>query len=143
MRYVYPANVERDAGGFWLVTFPDVPEAGTDAMTREEALREAQDALIAALGGYVEQRRSIPRPSPVRKGQVAVPLPVLVSAKLALYQAMREAGLSNARLAKRLGVSETVVRRMLDLDHQTRIGHLERALAVLGKRLATEVVDAA
>ena len=143
MRYVYPASVERDEGGFWLVTFSDVPEAGTDAVTREEALREAQDALIAALGGYMEQRRSIPAPSPVRKGQIGIPLPVLVSAKLALYQAMREAGLSNARLAKRLGVSETVVRRMLDLDHQTRIGHLERALAVLGKRLATEVVDAA
>ena len=99
MQYVYPAVVERDEAGYWLVTFPDVPEAGTDAETLEEALREAQDALIAALGGYVEQRRPIPAPSPVRKGQHGIALPVRVAAKLALYQAMRDDGITNTRMA--------------------------------------------
>ena len=66
-----------------------------------------------------------------------------VAAKLALYQAMRDEGITNTRMAERLGVSETVVRRMLDLDHNTRIDHLERALALLGKRLTAQVMDAA
>jgi predicted RNase H-like HicB family nuclease len=39
-----------------LVTFPDVPEAVTDGADPDEALREAQDALIAALGGYINAR---------------------------------------------------------------------------------------
>jgi predicted RNase H-like HicB family nuclease len=29
----YPATVKVDTAGFYLVTFPDVPEAGTDANT--------------------------------------------------------------------------------------------------------------
>jgi DNA-binding transcriptional regulator LsrR (DeoR family) len=33
-----------------------------------------------------------------------------------LYLAVREQGLRDVELAKRLGVSETVVRRMLDLN---------------------------
>ena len=142
MQYLYPAVAEQDETGYWLVTFPDVPEAGTDAETLEDALAEAQDALLAALGGYVEQRRDIPAPSPLGPGQHGVALPVLTSAKLALYQTMRDQGVNNTQLAKRLGVSETVVRRMVDLDHNTRIDHLERALALLGKRLATQVMDA-
>lgn len=143
MQYLYPAEFVQDEAGYWLVTFPDVPEAGTDAETREEAMAEAQDALLAAPGGYVELRRDIPTPSPVAAGQHGVALSVLASAKLALYQAMREQGVNNTRLAERLGVSETVVRRMLNLDHHSRIDHLERALAMLGKRLTTEVMDAA
>ncbi|MGE0680184.1 MAG: type II toxin-antitoxin system HicB family antitoxin [Candidatus Binatia bacterium] len=34
----YPVTVQIDQAGFHLVTFPDVPEAGTDAKTCEEAL---------------------------------------------------------------------------------------------------------
>lgn len=143
MQYLYPAIIEQDEAGYWLVTFPDVPEAGTDAETREEALAEATDALLAALGGYVNQRRPIPAPSTVAQRQHGVALPVLASAKLALYEAMRNQKINNTQLAARLGVSETVVRRMIDLDHNTRIDHLERALALLGKRLTTQVMDAA
>ena len=64
---------------------------------------------------------------------------MLQAAKLALYLAMRERGLSNVALAKDLGLLEGEVRRMLDLDHQTRIGTVEAALGHLGKRLACEV----
>jgi predicted RNase H-like HicB family nuclease len=49
----FPAIVKVDRAGFYLVTFPDVPEAGTDAPTRMDALYEAMDALIAALGGLL------------------------------------------------------------------------------------------
>jgi len=143
MRYVYPMKIKRDKEGFWLATFTDVPEAGTDAPTRDEVEAEAVDALIAALGGYMEQRRDIPISSKPARGQSVACLPPLVAAKLALYQAMRDAGLNNTQLAGRIGVSETVVRRLLDLDHRSRIGQVEAALAQLGKRVIVEVDDAA
>ena len=69
MRYVYPARLARDASGRILAKFPDVPEALTDGADREEALAEAQDALLAALSGYVRARRSIPVLSAPRRGQ--------------------------------------------------------------------------
>lgn len=140
--FCYPATVTVDAGGFHLVTFPDVPEAGTDAETSEEAHREAVDALIAALGGYIQECREIPQPSKVKPGQISIILPTLIAAKLALYEAMRKAGMSNTELGRRLGISEGAVRRLLDLDHRSHIEHVEAGLQVLGHRLVVDVLAA-
>ncbi|MFA7095644.1 MAG: hypothetical protein WC383_04085 [Gammaproteobacteria bacterium] len=139
MKALYPVNLERQPDGSILVSFPDVPEALTEGENEAAALREAQDALIAALGGYIEARRPLPRPSKPARGQALVALPPLVAAKLGLYQTMREAGMTNSELARRLGVTEAVVRRLLDLDHRSHIGQVEEALAVLGKRLVVEI----
>lgn len=125
-----------------MVEFPDVPGALTQGVDETDALEQAADCLIAALGAYIELRRDIPRPSPAR-GRPTVTLPPLVATKLALYQAMRAAKTTNVALAKRLGVAENAVRRLLDLDHRSHIGQIEAALAVFGKRLVVEVRDAA
>ena len=140
-RYTYPVAFERDEDTV-IAQFPDVPEAHTQGAEKAAALANAQDCLIAALGAYIELRRDIPPPSPAR-GRPTVTLPPLVAAKLALYQAMRAAKTTNVALAKRLEVTENVVRRLLDLDHRSHIGQIEAALAVFGKRLVVEVRDAA
>lgn len=137
--FVYPATIAVDTAGFYLVTFPDVPEAGTDAESREEALAEAPDALIAALGGYMEAKQAIPHPSHITRNQVRVVLPILVTAKLALYEAMRSGNVTNVELGRRLGLSEGAVRRLLDLDHRSHVGPIETALAALGHRLVVAV----
>ena len=130
----YPVRLETAEGGSVLASFPDVPEALTEGATEREALTEAEDCLIAALGGYIEGQRDIPQPSPGR-GPSFVTLPALVAAKIALYRAMRERGLGNATMAKRLGTVEGTVRHLLDLDHRSHIGQVEAALHVLGQRL--------
>jgi len=61
-----------------------------------------------------------------------ISVPPLVAAKLRLYSAMRERGMSEAELAQRLGVEESVVRALLHLKRRTHLGQLERALAELG-----------
>ena len=99
-RLVWPADLQRQEDGSILVSFPDIPEALTEGATEAEALVEAQDCVIAALGGYVEGRHPIPAPSPVR-GRTSVALPVLVAAKIALYGAMHEQGVGNTALAER------------------------------------------
>ena len=133
-RLAYPVNLERQKDGSVLVSFPDIPEALTEGATEEEALAEAEDCLIAALGGYIQSRRAIPRPSPGR-GRATVPLPALVAAKSALYCAMRAEGVGNTALAERLGVTEGAVRRLIDPDHRSHIGQVEAALRALGQRL--------
>jgi antitoxin HicB len=112
-------------------------------MTKDEALSEAVDCLIAALGGYINDRRNIPKPSLPQKGHSTVVVPPLVSAKVGLYQTMCDAQITRVALGKRLGVSEGAIRRILDLDHKSHIGQVEAALSVLGKRLVIEVRDAA
>ena len=56
----YPVGLETDDDGAVLVSFPDIPEALTEGATEQEALAEARDCLIAALGGYIDGRRDIP-----------------------------------------------------------------------------------
>lgn len=138
----YPYDVRKDRGGFFLLTFPDVPEAGTDGETRAEAEAGALDSLLAALGGYIELRRDLPRPSR-RRGDGRAVLRPLVAAKLALYQAMREEGVTQVALAKRIGRDHKEVRRLLDLDHRSHIGLVEDALEQLGRRLVVSVERAA
>ena len=131
----WPTELQPQEDGSILVSYPDIPEALTEGETEAEALAEAQDCLIAALGGYVGARRGIPRPSPAR-GRAVVPLPALPAAKVALYGAMRAECVSNSELAARLGVTEGAVRRLLDLEHRSHIGQIEVALGALGRRLS-------
>ncbi len=67
----------------------------------------------------------------------------MAAAKLAIYQAMRDQGVTQVALARRIGCDPKDVRRLLDLMHRSRLDRLEAALAALGKRLVIEVRDAA
>ncbi len=68
-------------------------------------------------------------------------MPLWLAPKLALYLAMRDQRVSNSELARRLGLHERVVRRMLDPEHATKAEKIQAALAALGKTV--EVRDAA
>jgi antitoxin HicB len=63
--------------------------------------------------------------------------------QLALYLAMRDQGAGNSELARRLGLHERVVRRMLDPEHATKAEKIQAALAALSKQMTVEVRDAA
>lgn len=139
----YPAHLEMQENGILLVRFRDVPEALTEGADEAEALSEAIDALVAALGGYVERDRAVPLPSVARPRERMVALPALAAAKLALYVAMKDAGLSRIGLSRRMKVSENSVRRLLDLDHRSHIEGIEQALSMLGRRLVIDSRDAA
>jgi antitoxin HicB len=79
----YPARVVRDGKGF-AVSFPDVPEALTGAASRKQALALARDALAVAMDFYFDNRRQVPSPSPAKRREVAIDLPLDVAAKVLL-----------------------------------------------------------
>jgi antitoxin HicB len=141
MRFEYPAKIEQDSEGFYLVTFPDFPEAATDARSREAALVEAVDCLEEAVAGRMKRGEDIPRASAFRKGTMVVALPALYAMKAALYVAMREARLSQSAVAARLGKNEKEVRRLLDPAHVSRLPAIETALRALGKKVRVSVEE--
>ena len=94
MRYVYPCVLTTEESGGYSVSFPNVPEALTCGDDRDEALAMAEDALIVALGSYMQCREDIPVPDAAAGEQETVAVPLVVAAKLALYTAMREQGLT-------------------------------------------------
>ena len=135
MRYAYPCVLTPEEEGGYSVSFPNVPEALTCGDDRDEALAMAEDALAVGLGAYVQCREEIPAPGPIAPGQEVVAVPLVVAAKLALYSAMREQGLTKVGLARLMGLSEGAVRKLLNPGHRSHIRQVERALRKVGRRL--------
>jgi antitoxin HicB len=137
--FSYPATFRQDKSGRVLVLFPDFPRSATDGANATEAMEEAIDCLGSAIAFALANKEQIPRPSQVKRGQRPVPVPLWIAPKLALYWRMRELGLNNSQVARKLGVRETVVRRMLDPDHATKSEKLQAALESLGQHVVVAV----
>jgi len=139
----YPATLTPAPDGGFTVTFRDVPEAITEGDSRDEALLRAEDALESALAMYIAAKEPLPMASPAQTGEALVALTALGMAKTALYQAMREQGVGNAELARRLRWHLAQISRVLDLRHASKMEQVEAALAALGLRLIVDVAKAA
>ena len=141
--YNYPAEVERDEDGRFVVTFPDFGWGATDGATRDEALAEAKDLLRELIAATIRDSEMLPDPSGAGRKRMLVVPPVQIALKAALYEAWREAGISRRRLARDLGVAESEVRRMLNPEHSTKAATIDGALQQLGKRVTVTVGTAA
>lgn len=140
--FEYPVELTSAEEGGFIVTFPDVPEAITQAEDEVEALQRARDALESALSFYVDGYRPLPQSSPAN-GRPMVTPEALTCAKLALHQVMVVRGVRKSELARRLNCSMTQIDRLLDLNHASPFEQIETALAILGKRLVVELREAA
>jgi antitoxin HicB len=140
--YLYPATLERDGDG-WLAEAPDLPMANGVGSTQEAALADLAASLESCIVSLIDDREAVPPPSGAVPGQPTVSLPALASAKVALYRAMGEKGWRKADLARALGVTQKVADRLIDLNHASKLEHIERALGLLGKRLVISVDEAA
>ena len=140
----YPASFlpEENGKGFH-VRFSDLPEALTGGDDLEDTFVQAADCLAEGIAGRIARGDDIPPPSKPKRGQHLISVPLYLAPKLALYLAMRERRIPNTELAKRLGVSETVVRRMLNPKHDTKPEKIQAALVTLGKRIVVTFEDAA
>jgi antitoxin HicB len=142
--FVYPAKFGRgDHQGIRVVTFRDIPEAITQGKGGKDALWQASDCLEEAIAGRIADGREIPKASKPGRGERPIPVPAPMAAKATLYVAMRDAGMTNVQLARRLGCDEKEVGRILDPRHPTKLPRINEALDVLGKRLVVGVEEAA
>jgi antitoxin HicB len=141
--FAYPAVFKRNEDGRLLVSFPNFPTAHTDGADANEAMEEAIDCLGSSIAFAMADKVDVPKPSRLKRGQKLIPVPLWIVGKLALYWAIREIGISQSELARRLNVRETAVRRMLDPNHGTRTEKIQAALEALGKRIVTAYHDAA
>ncbi|MCX7147673.1 MAG: type II toxin-antitoxin system HicB family antitoxin [Sulfuritalea sp.] len=139
MNMSYPVTLKSYKGGQVGVFFADVPEAITAGTNEAEALDRAQDALTVALSSYLDDGRLLPVPSKAKRGQPMVVLPPRVAIKLSIHEAMCEQGVTQAQLGELLGIDGRQVRRILDLDHESKLSQLEAALAALGLRASVSV----
>lgn len=142
-QFAYPARFTPDEGGSLMVRFRDLPEAITSGRDMADAIEQAADCLQEALAGRLARREIIPAPSKQRRNERRIPVAMYLAPKLALFRAMERSGINNSQLARRLGVTELVVRRMLNPKHENKAGRIEAALRALGKEAVVHIDDAA
>ena len=70
--YNYPAEIERDEDGRYVVSFPDFGWGATDGATREEALLEAKDLLRELIETTIREGKTLPEPSHASRGRTLV-----------------------------------------------------------------------
>jgi antitoxin HicB len=137
--FVYPARFSSSNDGGFVVTFRDIPEAITQGESLEHCFEEAAGAVQAAIEGRILSDLEIPKASAPRRGEQMIPVPIQTALKAALYSEMRRAAITRVELARRLGLDEREIRRMLDPSHPSQADRLERALVALGKRAEIRV----
>jgi len=141
--YNYPAEIARDEDGRFVVTLPDFGWGATDGATRSEAFAEASDLLRELIATTIREGKELPEPSTASARRPLVVPPVQIALKAALYEACRQAGISQRRFARDLDVAENEVRRMLNPEHGTKTATLDRALRHLGKQVSVRVGEVA
>lgn len=135
--FVFPARLEHDPeSGETIASFPDVPGAHTSAPTpggdQTELRAQAVDCLEAAVGAAIADGDPLPEPSPPRAGDLLVPLPLRMAAKLALHRICRRETIGTSELARRTGVDIKEAHRLLDPWHHSKIDRVADVLARLG-----------
>src|SRR5271157_2850250 len=120
----FPVNLRKD-GKFYVVSFPDIPEAHTQGLGRAEALKMAKEALELAMEFYFEDQRPVPTPSKPRPGQAVVELSPSVAAKVLLLNEMLRQNIRPAELARRIGTTPQEVNRLTNLRHASKIDRID------------------
>jgi antitoxin HicB len=138
-RFQYAVLLSPASEGGYVVTCRDLPELITQGESVEEALEQASDAMDEVFATYLTEGLDFPDPSKARRRERMVAPPPETVAKAALYVAMRRAGISKVQLAKRLGVDEKEVRRLLDPHYGSKLPRIAKAISVLGQRLVIGV----
>jgi antitoxin HicB len=136
--YAVKLTADKRDGGY-VVSCRDLPEVITQGESVEDALAEAADALDEAIAARIDDGREIPMPTAKKRGEHAVSVPPSMALKAAVYLAVRDAGISNSELARRLCLDEKEARRILDPHHPTKLPRIEAALAALGRHVRLEL----
>lgn len=140
---LYPAVVTRE-GKHTLAEFPDCPGCQTFAGRGEDIDAMAEEALWGWLEVGIEEDQTPPRPS----RHVAAPpggeihwisVPPNIAAAMSIRWARQDAGLTQAELAARVGVSQQAIARLERLRGNARLKTLARAAAALDRRLVVDI----
>ncbi len=137
----YRIKLEPDDNGSLLVSCPALPELTTFGENEADAMRHAVGAIEEAIAARIADGQDVPEGH--RRGPYLVRLPALTVLKVALYRQLREAGITRAELARRLGWKRESVDRLFRLDHASRLEQLEAAFGVLGRSVSVSVHAAA
>lgn len=129
----YCYTLTPDTNGTNLIQYPDLPEGASVSEGDHDLQANAAEGLEAVLQLYIDARRPVPMPEAVGDGSVT--LGAMTTAKVLLSNEMVRQGIRKTELARRLGIHNPQVDRLLDLTHSSKLEAIEAAIQDLGRRL--------
>lgn len=134
----YPIRVSKDTHGFTAQSkdFKDFIAAG---LCEESVLANALEMLEVTFDIYIEQWKPIPVPRTPTPTEQLVPLPTTTALKLQVYQSMHEKCWQEEELARAMGVDLMTVKRLLSMNQNSKLCHLEKALAAMNYQIELNV----
>ncbi|HEY2029708.1 MAG TPA: type II toxin-antitoxin system HicB family antitoxin [Myxococcales bacterium] len=135
----YPAYVVEEKR-VEVGAFPDCPGCQTQAGRGEELGKNLVEALTGWLEAELQAGRVPPRPRAATRapkgGRVQwVQLPAMLGTRLALIWARTDAGLSQAELARRAGVSQQAIAKLEHPDSNPTVETLQKVADALHAEL--------
>ena len=138
----YVASLKRE-GPNTLVSFPDCPGCQTFGRTRDRAIANAREALEGWLEAHLVAGDAPPQPGPQSKRStsrsVAVNVAPILAVRLQLRWARQSLGLTQAALAKRVGVTRQQIALLEAPDSNVTLRTLERVASAMNLRLEVEL----
>ncbi len=138
----YWARIGRE-GRYWLAEFPELPGCQTFATSEGKLASMAKEACEGWLEAQLQGRRIPPSAKTHRgTGWLVVRIDPVLAVKIALRRARAEAGLTQAELANRLGVTQQAIAKLEDPDRNVELETVRRVAEELGYELNVDVVPA-
>ncbi|HGG5994653.1 TPA: hypothetical protein ACJG4C_003669 [Salmonella enterica subsp. diarizonae serovar 61:r:z53] len=135
----YTIQITRDTTGFMAVCH-DMPKFVTAGETEDEIIALAPEAFEMAVECYMDENIPAPLPSgDVMEAGCVIVLSVTLSAKIELYNTLLASHVSKSELARRMGIPNQNIKRLLSPSTKSRLDTMESAFAALGKRLDISV----
>ena len=135
----YHAKLERE-GRRWSAIFVDAPGCATFASSRAKALAAAKEAVEGWLEAHLIEGRAPVKPANSVRGAERIEVDPQLAVAVALRWARQGAGLTQAQLAARIGVSQQQVAKLERPGANPSIATLRKVADALGVRMHFELV---
>lgn len=135
----YHAKLERE-GRRWNAIFVDAPGCATFASSRAKALAAAKEAVEGWLEAHLLEGRAPAKPVGVMPGTELIEINPQLAVAVTLRWARQDAGLTQAQLASRLGVSQQQIAKLERPGANPSIATLRKVADALGVRVHLELV---
>jgi len=135
----YHVKLERE-GRSWNAMFVDAPGCATFATSRAKALAAAREAIEGWLEAHLIDGRAPSRPVSSARGTEPIEVDPQLTIAVALRWARQDAGLTQAQLASRIGVSQQQIAKLERPGANPSIATLRKVADALGVRVQFELV---
>lgn len=137
----FPIKISKTDDGF-IGTCRDIPGYSMTGKTRQETEENVMDSMFAWLQVfYRKQKKPFPMPSEALDDEIRIYVDVKAQARMLMWNAFLESGISQTDFAKKMGFSRTYIANLFDFSKQSiSVEAMESVMDALGYTFSLSAV---